>query len=128
MFGFTVIGATEVLYRDMLPSSNTFVLPWNFSRQEFWSGLPFPSPGDLPNIGIEHRSPVLQADSLQSEPQGKPSCIPKLHSIKSILLISQGATQMLQCFSASIFYSIPRTSFFKKNSLHFNEVDKLFLH
>ena len=35
-----------------------------FSRQEYWSGLPFPSPGDLPNPGIEHQSPALQADSL----------------------------------------------------------------
>ena len=43
-----------------------------FSRQEYWSGLPFPSPGDLPNAGIEPRSPTLQADSLPSEPPGKP--------------------------------------------------------
>ena len=43
-----------------------------FSRQEYWSGLPFPSPGDLPNPGIEPRSPVLEADALTSEPPGKP--------------------------------------------------------
>ena len=43
-----------------------------FSRQEYWSGLPWPSPGDLPNPGIELRSPALQADSLPSEPPGKP--------------------------------------------------------
>ena len=43
-----------------------------FSRQEYWSGLPFPSPGDLPNPGIEPRSPTLQVDSLPAEPQGKP--------------------------------------------------------
>ena len=43
-----------------------------FSRQESWSGLPFPSPGDLPNSGIEPGSPALQADSLLSEPPGKP--------------------------------------------------------
>ena len=42
-----------------------------FSRQEFWSGLPFPSPGDLPDPGIELRFPVLQADYLPSEPPGK---------------------------------------------------------
>ena len=41
-------------------------LSMGFSRQEYWSGLPFPSPGDLPNLGIEPRSPVLQADSLPS--------------------------------------------------------------
>ena len=58
-----------------------FVTPWTvanqaslsmgFSRQEYWSGLPFPSPGDLPNPGIKPRSPALQADTLPSEPPGK---------------------------------------------------------
>ena len=46
-----------------------------FSRQEYWTGLPFPSPGDLPNPGIEPQSPALQADSLLSEPPGKPQKI-----------------------------------------------------
>ena len=59
-----------------------FATPWTvahqalpsvgFSRQEYWSGLPFPPPGDLLNPGIEPRSPALQADSLPAEPQGKP--------------------------------------------------------
>ena len=59
-----------------------FVTPWivayqappsmGFSRQEYWSELPSPSPGDLPNPGIEPRSPALQADALPSEPPGKP--------------------------------------------------------
>ena len=44
-------------------------LSMEFSRQEYWSGLPFPSPGDLPAPGTEPQSPVLQADSLLSEPQ-----------------------------------------------------------
>ena len=44
-----------------------------FSRQENWNGLPFPSPGDLPNPGIKPRSPTLQADALPSEPPGKPT-------------------------------------------------------
>ena len=62
-----------------------FVTPWTvahqappsmgFSRQEYWSGLPFPSPGDLPDPGIEPRSPALQADALTSEPPGKPQNI-----------------------------------------------------
>ena len=43
-----------------------------FSRQEYWSGLPFPSPGDLPDPGIEPGSPAFQADALTSEPPGKP--------------------------------------------------------
>ena len=44
-----------------------------FSRQEDWSGLPFPSPGDLPDPGIEPGSPTFQADALTSEPPGKPT-------------------------------------------------------
>ena len=43
-----------------------------FSRQEYWSGLPFPSPGNLPNPGIQLGSPALQGDALTSEPPGKP--------------------------------------------------------
>ena len=58
-----------------------FVTPWTvvypvspsmgFSRQEYWSGLPFPSPGDLPDPGIEPEFPALSADALPSEPPGK---------------------------------------------------------
>ena len=47
-------------------------LSMEFSRQEYWIGLQFPSPGDLPDPDIEARSPTLQADSLPSEPPGKP--------------------------------------------------------
>ena len=46
--------------------------PHGLCRPEYWSGKPFPSPGDLPNPGIKARSPALQVDSLPSEPQGKP--------------------------------------------------------
>ena len=48
-------------------------LSMEFSRQEYWSGLPLPSPGDLPNPGVEPRSPALQVDALTSEPPGKPN-------------------------------------------------------
>ena len=61
--------------------SDIFVTPWTaagqaclsmkFSRREHWSGLPFPSTRDLPDPGIEPRSPILQVDSLPSEPPGK---------------------------------------------------------
>ena len=47
-------------------------LSMGFSRQEYWSGLPFPSPGDFPGPGIEPGSPALQADALSFEPPGKP--------------------------------------------------------
>ena len=45
-------------------------LPMGIPRQEYWSGLPFPSPGDLPDLGIEPKSPELQTDSLPSEQHG----------------------------------------------------------
>ena len=51
-------------------------LSMEFSRQEYWSGLPFSSPGDLRNPGIKPGSPTMQADALPSEPPGKP-CSPK---------------------------------------------------
>ena len=47
-------------------------LSMEFSRQEYWSGLPCPPPGDLPNPGIKPMSPALQVDSLPSKPPGKP--------------------------------------------------------
>ena len=69
---------------ELLSHVQLFATPWTvayqaplsmgFSRQEYWSGLPFPSPGDLPNPGIEPRPPALQADALPSEPPGKPPC------------------------------------------------------
>ena len=49
-----------------------------FSRKEYWSGLPFPSPGNLPNRGIEPGSPTLWADTLPSEPPGKPELEPTM--------------------------------------------------
>ena len=48
------------------------LLSMGFSRQGYWSGLPFPSPGELPDPGIEPRSPALRAGALPSEPPGKP--------------------------------------------------------
>ena len=80
------IFATSILYYvfcvcQPLSRVQLFMIPWavacqaplsmEFSRQEYWSGLPFSIPGDLPDPGIKLRSPALQADSLQFEPQGK---------------------------------------------------------
>ena len=69
--------------KSEVPQSWIFVTPltvayqapqsMEFSRQEYWSGLPFPSPGDLPSPGIEPRCPTLQADALPSELPGEPS-------------------------------------------------------
>ena len=68
------------LSQTSLSRVRLFATPWTvahqappsmeFSRQEYWSGLPFPSPGDLPDPGIEPGSPALQAEALLSEPYG----------------------------------------------------------
>ena len=66
----------------LLSHVRLFVTPWTVAyqpplsmglfRQEYWSGLPFPSPGNFPDPGIEPESPALEVDSLLSEPPGKP--------------------------------------------------------
>ena len=87
--------------------------PWNiacqaplfmgYSRQGYWSGLPFSSPGNLPDLGIERTSPALQADSLLTEPPGKPwllslnhlkFCFVSIHTGQVISSIT-GATPLL---------------------------------
>ena len=75
-------GSPNVLKVKSLSRVRLFATPWTvayqappsmgFSRQEYWSGLPFPSPGNLPHPGIKPRSPTLQADTLTSEPPGTP--------------------------------------------------------
>ena len=65
-------------------TSESFATPWTvfhqaplfmeFSRQEYWSGLPFPSPGDLPNPGFKSRSPVLAGRFFTTAPPRKPIC------------------------------------------------------
>ena len=79
----TFVRLSEVKWSEMksLSPVRLFVSPWTvahqaplsmgFSRQEYWSGLPFPSAGYLPDPGIEPRSSALQADTLPSEPPGK---------------------------------------------------------
>ena len=67
-------GVSESESHSVVSDSAT---PWTiqsmeFSRPEYWSGQPFPSPGDLPNPGIEPRSPTLQMDSSPAELLGKP--------------------------------------------------------
>ena len=65
---------------DPIDCTHQAPLSMGFSRQEYWSGLPFPSPGDLPHPGIEPRSPVLHADSLPTELWGKPQrCLQNLN-------------------------------------------------
>ena len=64
-----------------------------FSRQEYWSGLPFPSLGDLPNPGIEPGTAALQADASPSEPPGKP---PRNYIVPSYFLFFRGNILLLQ--------------------------------
>ena len=79
---FLIITILVLLLLSRFSHPRLFATPWTaacqaplsmgFSRQEYWSGYPFPSPGDLPNPGIKPRSPTLQADSVPAKPQGKP--------------------------------------------------------
>ena len=67
----------QCVYVKSLQSCSTLCDPWTvfplgFSRQEYWNGLPYPPPGDLPNPGVEPGSSTLQADSLPSEPPENP--------------------------------------------------------
>ena len=70
-----------------------------FSRSEYRSGLPFRSPGDLPNPGIKPRSPALQADSLPAEPQRKPKNpgMGSLSLLQQIFLIQESNCGLLHC-------------------------------
>ena len=80
---FTIINKTTRSEVKSLSYVWLFATPWTitykaplsmeFSRQEYWSGLPFPSPGDLPDPGIKPGSPALQTDTLLSEPPEKPN-------------------------------------------------------
>ena len=81
-----VCDSHSVVSDSLLPQGPVrFLCP--FCRQEYWSRLPFPSPGDLPNPGIEPKWPALKADSLPSEPPGKPqlyiSSVQFSHSVVS---------------------------------------------
>ena len=71
-------------------------LSMGFSRQEYWSGLPFPSPGGLPDPGIEPSSPALQADALPSEPPGKPQLVKNPPAMQEILVQFLGQEDLLK--------------------------------
>ena len=88
-----------------------FATPWTiqsmeFSRPEHWSGKPFPSPGDLPNPGIAPRSPALQADSLRTEPIGKPEVGPKevpTLALATLRLVSKSGAVSIEPLSTEPF-------------------------
>ena len=98
-----------------------FAIPWTvvyqaslsmgFSRQEYWSGLPFPSPGGLPDPAIEPKSSALQADALPSEPPRKPTiiwkCVSKMTSLlfntlSRLAHVSSGAVVIKQSYGIGL--------------------------
>ena len=81
-----------------------------FSKQEYWSGLPFPSPGDLSDPGIKPRSPALQADALPSEPPGKPNNCPQFSSVQSLSRVRLFATPWIAAHQASLPITISWSS------------------
>ena len=87
------------------------LLSMGFSRQEYWSGLPFPSPGDLPDRGIKPGSPALQADSLPSEPPGT-----DMYKYKAPRLVSAQLTSPLS-WGCSCFLrvSVPVSAFLESS-------------
>ena len=80
-----------------------------FSRQEYYSGLPFPSPGDLPNPGIEPRSPEMQAEVLTSEPPWKPKpCnINQRVPVPAVHIVGSAPPQI---WSYSSLYLLPKST------------------
>ena len=132
--------------------SNSFVTPWTvtcqaplsmgFSRQEYQSGLSFPSPWDLPDPGIEPRSPTLQAGSLPTEPSGKPKnfflpgmkgrtifqCVLFLHKIAVVFRYMSfrlfrkhiaDIVKILNMFFHCINFQYPDLIIYSQNSLFF---------
>ena len=90
--------------------------PWGFSRPEYWSGLPCPPPRDLPNPGIKPRSPTLKADSLPSDPLGKPinTEVGSLSLLQGIILTQKSNWGLLHCRQVSYQGSLlPCISYFK---------------
>ena len=90
------VECTDYYTKDRTKSCPTFGIPWTvahqallsmgFSKQEYWSGLPFPSPEELPDPGIEHRSPGLQTDALLTE-------LPPYNYLMAIIVIP------IKCFT-----------------------------
>ena len=86
----------------------SLLCPWDFSRQEYWSGLACPPSGDLSNPRMEPKSPALQADSLLSEPPGK-SCIMHNELINNSFNNSPQLEKEMATHSSVLAWRIPRT-------------------
>ena len=94
-------------------------LSTGFSRQEYWSGLPFPPPGDLSNPGIELGSPAFQVDSLSDEPQEKPknTGVGRLFFLQGTFTTQESHQGLLHCreilYQLSYQGSLPENPKFK---------------
>ena len=97
-------------------------LSMEFSRQEYWSGLLCPSPGDLPNPGIKPASPALQVDSLPSKPPGKPknTGVGSLPLVQEIVLTQGSNWGLLHC--RWILYQLSYQGSLSINLLTFNSL------
>ena len=105
----------------LLSRLQLFATPWTithqnplsmeFSRQEYWSGLPFPSPGNLSDPGIEPRSPTFQADALSSAPPGKPLSYQQLCFQLFIKMIPEKYkyVHVQRCFPQNYYYYFGHT-------------------
>ena len=102
-------------------------LSMEFSRQEYWSGLPFPSPGDLPDPGIEPRSPTLWADALPSEPQGSHIEFMMLfnHLILCYPLLTPSMFPSLRVFSSELALYIRWPKYWSFSNSPSNEYSRL---
>ena len=93
--------------------------PWRFSRQEYWTGLPWSPPGDLANPWIEPRSPALRADSLPAEPWEKPKCHMMGYNFWFLLVLIFWMVWALPWYSLSHILST-QSGFNKRGSLNPN--------
>ena len=98
------LGSTKVVKVKAAQSCPTLCDPMDqtghgFSRPEYWTGQPFPSPGHLPNPGIEPRSPASEADSLPAEPQGNPknTGVGSLSLVQRIFPTQESNQGLLHC-------------------------------
>ena len=101
--GFHLYGEGE---SEVAQSCPTLCDPWTvayqappsmgFSRQKYWSGLPFPSPGDLPEPGIESRSPTLKADALTSEPPGHLQIVNLIEAESRMVVVRAGVGWVME--------------------------------
>ena len=99
----------SAVYNSLWPHGlqpTRLLCPWGFSRQEYWSGLPCPPPGEFPNLGIKPRSPALPVNSFLIEPPGKPkkAGVDSLSLLQGIFLTQEPNQGLLR--GRQIFYQL----------------------